>query len=100
MARPAKHPSLLRAIHAAVAAGDYLFVDHALKRLDERKVSQPEVVQVLMSGHHEKSKDQFDEGFQGWKYAIRGRTADRRELRVAVAFEGALLVVTVIDLKG
>jgi hypothetical protein len=99
MARPPKHPSLIQAIHTAVAAGDYVYVGHALKRLDERKVSQPEVEQVLMSGHHENARDQFDEKFQSWKYAIRGKTVDSRELRVAVAFDSGMLVVTVIDLK-
>ena len=100
MARPSKHPLLLQAIHVAIAAGDYLYVGHALKRLDERKVSQPEVEQVLMSGHHEKAKDQFDEHYQSWKYAIRGKTVDSRELRVVVTFEATMLVVTVIDLRN
>ncbi len=99
MAQPPKHPSLLQAIRAAIAAGDYLYVGHAWKRLDDRKVSQPEVEQVLMSGHHEKAKDQFDEHFKNWKYAIRGKTVDSRVLRVAVTFEATMLVVTVIDLK-
>ena len=88
----------MQAIHAALAAVDYVYVGHALKRLDERKVSRPEVEQILMSGHHEKAKDQFDAVFQSWKYALRGRTAEKRELRVVVAFDSGLLVLTVIDL--
>ena len=98
MARPPKHPSLMQAIHTAIAAENYVYVGHALRRLDERKVSRPEVEQVLMSGHNEKAKDQFDATFQSWKYAIRGKTAEKRELRVAVAFDCGLLVLTVIDL--
>jgi hypothetical protein len=98
MARPFKRLSLMQAIHSAVTTGEYVYVGHALKRLGERKVSHPEVEQVLLSGHHEKAKDVFDEHFQSWKYAIRGKTVDSRELRVAVAFDSTMLIVTVIDL--
>ena len=54
----------------------------------------------MESGYHEKSKDEFKVEWQAWNYAIRGRTIDRRELRVAVSFddEDSLLIITAIDL--
>jgi|ERR1700722_10214215 uncharacterized protein DUF4258 len=99
MAKPPKHSSLIQAIHTAVISGGYVFTGHALKRVSEREVSQPEVEQVLTTGYHEKSKDEFKEEFQSWNYAIRGKTVDSRELRVAVTFDSGMLVVTVIDLS-
>ncbi|HTB23074.1 MAG TPA: DUF4258 domain-containing protein [bacterium] len=89
----------MQAVHAAIAAGEYVYAGHALKRLAERKVSQPEVQQVLVSGYHEKAKDAFDGHFQSWNYAIRGKTVDSRELRVVVTFDATMLVVTVVDPK-
>ncbi len=100
MPRPPKRSDLIPAIRKAVADGDYVFAGHALQRLAERRVTQPEVEQALLSGHHESAKDVFEPQFAAWKYAIRGKTVDRRELRVVVAFEVRMLVVTVIDLKA
>ena len=49
-----------------------------------------------MSGRHEKSKDQFDEAFKTWNYAVRGETIDGKDLRVIVSFdhETDLLIIT------
>ncbi len=73
-------------------------------RSSERKESEItilEVRQVVDSGYHERSKDEFKVEWQAWNYAIRGRTIDRRELRVAVSFdeEDVLLIITAIDLN-
>ena len=47
-------------------------------------LAEPEIRQVVDSGYHEKSKDEFKVEWKAWNYALRGRTIDRRELRVAV----------------
>ncbi|MBS3905112.1 MAG: hypothetical protein KGZ39_07290 [Simkania sp.] len=33
-----------------------------------------------------------------WKYAIRGKTEDLREVRVIIAFSEEMIIITVIDL--
>lgn len=64
-------------------------------------ITRSEVLQILNGGYHEKAKDLFDEAFKAWNYAVRGKTKDRRELRIIVSFEpNGMLVVTAIDLKG
>ena len=54
---------------------------------------------MLTNGRHEKNKDQYQERYQAWNYAIRGRTVDKRDLRVVVSFdEDNMLVITAVDL--
>ena len=75
------------------------YVDHALQRIKEREVTLLEVRQVLRGGYHEKRKDEFKEEHQAWNYSVRGKTVDKRNLRIAVSFdEDDVLVITVIDL--
>jgi len=58
----------------------------------------PDVIATLTLP--EKSKDEFKTEWQTWNYAIRGKTVDGRELRVAVSFdeEDYLLMITVMEL--
>jgi len=50
----------------------------------------------LKNGIHEKGKTRFEEG--AWKYAIRGKTENFREVRVIIAFVEEMIIITVIDL--
>jgi len=74
---------------------------HATDRQGERKITRPEVIQVLRNGPHEKRKDLFVKQYNAWNYAVRGKTVDRRELRVIVSFEAetGMLIITAIDLS-
>lgn len=87
------------AVRAAIHDGKYTFSKHALIRLLERDIARTEVVQVLLSGYHESAKDAFSAAFGSWNYAFHGRTAEQRELRVAIAMEDGLVIITVIDIK-
>ena len=92
--------NILERVKSSLTSGKYCYTGHASLRLQERTVARYEVKQVLASGHHEKRKDSFDETFQQWSYAIRGRTIDQRLLRIIVSFDPCnMLVITVIDLK-
>lgn len=67
---------------------------------DERDITRPEILYVLKNGHHEKRKDKFDEFYKAWNYAVRGKTLDRRELRIVVSFDkDGMLIITAIDLS-
>ncbi|MBS0603734.1 MAG: DUF4258 domain-containing protein [Verrucomicrobia bacterium] len=65
----------------------------------QRRISLPEVVYVLMNGYHEKKKDEYKPEYSDWTYAIRGRTIDEKDIRIAVAFdEDGMLIITVIEI--
>lgn len=99
--RSAKDPDLLRKIREAVESGNYLESKHALERAIERNIIAPEYEYVLKTGNHESNKDEFDQIYNTWNYAIRGKTINGRELRIIVTFdEDDLLLITVIDLEA
>ena len=99
MRRPAKVKNIMKLTSTAVKTGQLLYSGHANERLHERRIIKPEVEVVLTSGHHEARKDQFNQQHGVWDYAIRGKTADGRSLRIVVALiEPKVLIVTAIDL--
>lgn len=84
-----------------VKAGTVLDTRHAFDRKKQRSISWPEIRFVLRTGYREKRKDELKPEHDAWTYAIRGKTVDRRNLRVCVAFDPAgLLIITAIDLDG
>jgi hypothetical protein len=98
--RPEKHKDVLSRTRGRLASGRYRDTRHVNERKNERCISLPEVRQVIESGWHEKSKDEFKTEWQAWNYAIRGKTVDGRALRIAVSFdeEDGLLMITAIEL--
>jgi hypothetical protein len=96
---PPKLNDLMTEITHAVESGRYLDTRHASERQLQRIITRPEVLFILLKGHHEKRKDKFDDAFQAWNYAIRGKTVDKRNLRIIVSFdEDNMLIITAIDL--
>lgn len=72
---------------------------HALHGEAERSLDLVDALYVLKTGRHEKSKTTFDDIFQTWKYAIRGWTLDKEDIRVIVSFDGeGMLIITVIKI--
>ena len=55
-----------------------------------------DTLRVLRIGIHEKEKTRFQDS--AWRYAIRGKTEDYREVRVIIAFVDEMIIITVIDL--
>lgn len=98
MPRPAKDPEAQAKIRAAAASGAYVITAHARSRMAQRAVTLVEVVDILATGHREASHDRYSAPLRSWTYAQRGRTPEARELRVVVAIQGLVAVVTVIDL--
>jgi len=96
--RPPKLPQLMERISKALDSGKYRDVVHAQIRQQERQITRPEYTYVLRNGFHEARKDQFMPEYNAWNYAIRGRTVDRRDLRVVVSFdEDGMLIITTIE---
>ena len=70
-----------------------------VERQVQREISRIEILHVLRNGFHEPKKDKFDVSYGCWNYAIRGRTIDKRELRIIVSFDkNNMLIITAIDL--
>jgi hypothetical protein len=98
--RPLQIEDLLEKISDAIKSSNYRQTIHALERQGQRTIGLPDVLYVLKTGYHEKRKTIFDEQYGTWKYAIRGYTLDRVELRIIVAFdENDMLIITVIRLE-
>ncbi len=89
-------------IKNCVSSDRYIDTSHAADRQNERGILRLEIVFVLENGHHEASKDKFDDLYKAWNYAIRGKTLDKRELRIVVSFDDVtnLLIITAIDLEN
>lgn len=92
---------LLEVIHDSIESGKYRDTTHAIQRKKERKILLSEILHVLLTGRHEKSKDHFEEAFHAWNYAIRGSTIDGLNLRVIVSFDNEkdLLIITAFYLE-
>lgn len=101
--RPPKLLNVLEKVRETWKEGRVFILPHALVRQGDRQITDPEIEQVIMEGFHEKSKDEWKQEYGAWNYAIRGRTVDLRDLRIAVSFEiedssETLLIVTVIEI--
>lgn len=91
---------LMEKIREHLDAGRFLDTRHAYERQSERAITRPEVLYVLRRGYHEKRKDKFEAHYQTWNYAVRGKTIDKRELRIIVSLdERNMLIITAIDLN-
>lgn len=100
MSRPDKIVDLMSAIRRSIVQGHYYDTRHATQRQIERNITRPDIIYVLKNGFHEKKKDQFDERFKAWNYAVRGKNIDAREIRVIISFdEDGMLIITAIELK-
>ena len=104
LSRPARRPKLERGelqrrVAEAIASGWYRILPHARRRCTERDVSAADIECALESGHPVPRRDRFGQGAGDWSYCFEGQTVDRESLRVVVAFDGWMLVVTVVRLN-
>jgi hypothetical protein len=99
--RPDKFPDVLSRIKECIEKGEYLVTKHAFERQNERIISLPETLHILLTGYEEKKKTRFDIEHYTWKYAIRGKTIrDELDVRIIVAFdETGMLIITVVQIE-
>ena len=96
--RPSKIADLMDTIWEALDSGRYVDMVHAQERQLQRNITRPEYTYVLRHGYHEARKDTFEEPYNAWNYAIRGKTLDKRDLRVIVSFDDSgMLIITTIE---
>lgn len=95
--RPSQIADLHKKICECIDKGNYVHSKHALERQESRNIGLEDALYVLRNGRHERGKTSFDEIFQSWKYAIRGQTLDKDDIRIIIAFdEFGMLIITVM----
>lgn len=95
--RPAQLEELFSKIRECIEKGSVRQSKHAINREIERNIDLPDVLYVLKNGYHEKQKTSFDEAFQTWKYAIRGKTLEAMDIRIIISFDEAeMMIITVM----
>lgn len=103
---PEKQPDdvLLAFIEKKVLDEDYVFVHHAKVRLDERNITDIDVLDILenkpnRNRKRNSKKDSFHKDHHQWNYCIEGSTLDDENIRIIVSFDVKfLLIITVIRL--
>ena len=100
--RPSKfaEADLAQRVHGAVTSGRYRILPHARQRCTERDVAAADIENAMERGHHVAARDRFDEPNASWSYCFEGKSIDGEDLRVVVAFEDWMLIVTVIRPGG
>lgn len=95
---------LYRLLEAKISNKEYVFLDHAKKRLKDRKIIDIDVLDLLegkkgRGRKRNKSKDKYEDNNQDWNYCIEGCDISNLKIRVIVSFEDEdMLVITVIAL--
>lgn len=95
---PPQIENILEVIKKSIQNKDYRFSKHAIERGVERSISFKDAVCILKNGFHNEKKTSFDHRRRLWKYAIEGKTTDNIDVRVIVAFESGMVVITIIRL--
>lgn len=90
---------LLQRVKTHIRRGTYFLAQHAIERKAERAINLPDILFALEFGKREKNMDTFDIRRQAWKYAIKGKTTGGVDIRVIVAFEEAMVIITVMKVK-
>ena len=88
-------PEVKRRLREAVNDGSVMYGDHAQKRMVKRGFTVPDVERCLSGGFHDHGRDELKDGT--WRYRIQGKTVDGDDIKVAVAIEDNVVVITVID---
>lgn len=95
--RPSQIDELFPKVRDCIEKGLYRQSKHAIDRKIERDIDLLDILYVLKNGYHEKQKTYFDETFQEWKYAIRGKTLDNIDIRIIITFDlDDVLIITVM----
>lgn len=89
---------LLRRVRQALDSGEYRVLPHARIRCTEREVPAPDIESALEAGRHVPRRDRYDERIGEWSYCFQGPTVDGDPLRVVVAWDGWMVIVTVVRL--
>jgi hypothetical protein len=71
------------------------YSEHALIRMDQREVTIFEVEEVIKYGSREAGLDEFDLRYKYWRYVIRNRNVNQRDIAISVDIEDSPIAVIV-----
>lgn len=100
--RKRKDMELWRLISEKIMNLDYVFAQHATARLQEKNITDLEVLEILENKDkrkrkRNKQKDIYTPGYQDWNYCIEGIDIDGNKIRIIISFDQTLmLIITVI----
>lgn len=77
----------------------YILTQHAAEEQKNDGIDLQDTLHVLKNGLHEKEKTGFNNKFQIWRYAMRGKTETLKTVRVVVSFPNDMMIITVMKLK-
>ena len=99
-----KDVELLKLMGECIKSGNYIFLKHAKKRLEQRDILDIEVLDILEGKparkmKRNKSKDKYEDGKQDWNYCLEGLGLDGDKIRIIISFADDLMpIITVIRL--
>ena len=92
-ARPLKKTDreLMRTVSTRIELGEYVFLNHAKQRLQDRNISDLDVLAILQGKpgrrrKRNKAKDKYEDGRQDWNYCIEGVNVDMEKIRIIISF--------------
>lgn len=91
---------VLKTVIEAMKNGTLRYSDHALERMGERLITVAEVEEIIKYGEREEALDEFESKGSYWRYVIRNRDVDERDLAISVDIEDApdAVIVTVMQI--
>ena len=81
-----------------INGGTYRLSKHASEEQAKDDIDLSDTLHVLRTGVHEREKTSLDNKSQTWKYAIRGKTEDLKNVRVIIAFTSEMMIITIMEL--
>ena len=78
--------------------GKYRLTKHAAEEQAKDNLDLQDTLHILRTGFHEKAKTNFNNMFQNWKYVIRGKTEELKEVKVIISFANEMMIITVMEL--
>lgn len=84
-------------VRQAAQKDQILISPHADKRMSERRINTPELLQAAKVCYRDWDNDRWNEDKGGrWQYSLRGHTKDRRHITFGIELIQGILVVTAI----
>lgn len=91
---------VLAIVQNALKKGELKYSEHALERMEKRDIKVFEIEQVVKYGEREQGLDEFDKKRSYWRYVIRNKDVEERDLAISVDIEDAptTIIVTIMQI--
>jgi hypothetical protein len=89
---------VLKVVSEALKSNKIEYSTHALERMDERDVTVFEVEEIIKYGERESGLDEYDKKYEYWRYVIRNKNVNDRDMAISVDIEDCpgTIIVTVM----